>query len=923
MIIPPKLNSILLKDEILNSIVTDVITTFYPIYKDNKLYFFDEYTDHGIQHIEKVLNAAEYIISNDSFDNLSSKEVAILILSVILHDIGMHIEFSTFVSLLSGEYDKYIISVLDTKTWKELWEEYLTEVKRFSSIQKKNVFGNESLAFHEPDLSNKDNLTGYDKKLIGEFIRRHHARLAHEVAFAGLHGSNNEIVYFGNSKLSTIHRELIGILARSHGINIRDTFPYLEEIGSHGWRNPDDVNIFFLMVVLRIADYIQVDNSRVSSVLLKLKLFNSPLSLKEHETHLAINSISFNQPDNEKIFALCSPNDSKMLVKLKRLFIDIQNELDVSWAILGEVYSFLPNKPKIKFRRITSNLDDHTFLKKLKFVPQKVNFEVNNELSKLLVGPLYGNNPIYGVRELIQNSIDACIERNYLELKKTNNKYIPKIVVSIDKIDDNFSLFKIVDNGKGMSLNEILHYFLSVGTSFRKSLSWKKDYVDDQGHSLVSRNGKFGIGVLAAFLLGDELTVETIHYNEKINYSFRTKIDSDFIEIEREKRENSIIGTSISLIISNAKRDELVEIKEKEYNDDSINWIDWYIFDFPEIEYYIDKKKIETIPLIQRDEFHVFRTPEFEKIEWKYKIDKYGRFSFNQVLLACNGIIITKNLKYQKGNFTYTYVKDKEFVITSKPSILIEDKEGLFPLKLDRNDIDCIDLPFEKELLIEVSKEFIAEILTLKVDVKKEINEYELRCHNANLVFTKEGYSFNFDYFVNKIKSKYTLVRVLTTGSNLSNNFLDLENCIIYPKFNEKINLTYQEFNIAPCKSHILLKTKKYNELFKSDIKRISLTTKRNHKVEIENDMFVVYNYLNFKNETNIFKDTTFFTQKVLDSIESIQELDFEFFKLQGGEILNSLLEKYIGENYIIPYDLERRKKMYKKAFSELHGFMK
>ena len=232
-------------------------------------------------------------------------------------------------------------------------------------------------------------------------------------------------------------------------------------------------------------------------------------------------------------------------------------------------------------------------------------------------------------------------------------------------------------------------------------------------------------------------------------------------------------------------------------------------------------------------------------------------------------------------------------------------------------------MPFENELLIEVSKEFIAEILTLKVDVKKELNEYELRYHDANLVFTKEGYSFNFDYFVNKIKSKYTLVRVLTTGSKLTNEFLRLENCIIYPKFNEKINLSYQVYNIAPCSGRILLKTKKYNELFKSDIKRIPLTTKRNHNVEIQNSMFVVYNYLNFNKETNIFKDLTFFTQDILDSIESIQELDFEFLKLQGGEILNSLLEKYIGENYIIPYDLERRKKLYKKAFSELHRFMK
>ncbi|MFZ2452644.1 MAG: hypothetical protein WAW36_19215 [Methylovulum miyakonense] len=59
---------------------------------------------------------------------MNPKDVAILILSVILHDIGMHTEYATFVALLDGHYD------------------------------------------------------------IGEFIRRYHARLAHEIAFNGLTG---------------------------------------------------------------------------------------------------------------------------------------------------------------------------------------------------------------------------------------------------------------------------------------------------------------------------------------------------------------------------------------------------------------------------------------------------------------------------------------------------------------------------------------------------------------------------------------------------------------------------------------------------------------------------------------------------------------------------------------------------------------
>lgn len=204
MKLPQKFESILKRNETLHSIVLNSIIGFQPIYRDNKLFFFEEYTDHGIQHVENVLSSAEYLIPDETFESLTAKDVSILILSIIVHDIGMHCEFSTFVSMINGEYDKFRVSVLDQKTWAELWIDYLSEVKRFSSHQKKNIFGNEFQHFKEPSLENKDDLSGYDKKLIGEFIRRHHARLSHEIALYGLIGQNGKRIEFGNENLSPL-----------------------------------------------------------------------------------------------------------------------------------------------------------------------------------------------------------------------------------------------------------------------------------------------------------------------------------------------------------------------------------------------------------------------------------------------------------------------------------------------------------------------------------------------------------------------------------------------------------------------------------------------------------------------------------------------------------------------------------------------
>jgi hypothetical protein len=166
MIIPKRFKDILERNQALHTVVLDVVTSFQSVFDDNKLFFFEEYTDHGIKHIESVLAAAEFIITDDYVEHLTAKDVAVLVLAIILHDIGMHTEFATFVALLDGKYDVHK-TCLDSKTWRELWNDYLAEAKRFSSQQKRNIFGNEQQPYKEPDLINKRNLNGFDKQLIG------------------------------------------------------------------------------------------------------------------------------------------------------------------------------------------------------------------------------------------------------------------------------------------------------------------------------------------------------------------------------------------------------------------------------------------------------------------------------------------------------------------------------------------------------------------------------------------------------------------------------------------------------------------------------------------------------------------------------------------------------------------------------------
>lgn len=907
MNLPTRFKKIISLNQAYHGIILDVISSFEPIFQDNKLYFFEEYTDHGINHIEKVLESAEFIITDESFEKISPNEVLILVLSIILHDLGMHVEFSTFNAMLKGEYDSVRVKVLDEKTWVELWNDYLNEVKRFSTVQKKNIFGNENFHFKIPDLTNKDNLTGFDKKLIGEFIRRHHGRFAHEIALSGLKGGK-ETILFGNDKLGEKNRELAGILARSHSMNLRDTFVYLEDIGNDSWRNPQGINIVFLMVILRIADYIQIDSNRVNPYLLKIKTFNSPVSQLEHDIHLSIVSLNFNQPDSEKIYADCNPSNSEQFVKINNLILDIQSELDKSWASLGEVYGFIPNnKPSIKFRRITSNLENKNYLKKLNYVPEKIGFKVDNNLSKLLVAPLYGDNPTFGVRELIQNAVDSCLERKFLENQKNNFNYSPLIKVFINRIDDDKSLFTISDNGKGMDNYEIINYFLNVGTSFRKSMDWKKRFIDEEGKSKINRNGKFGIGVLASFLLGNEINVKSKSLSDGETYSFQANINSQFINLSKQDGREDY-GVEISIEIDNDKRDNLLYAH-------SCEWTQWYIYDEPKIYYIIDNEQLDVQNNIAKNNFFEFSTSDFDKISWNYI--SFGRYWYkSDNLIACNGIVIKEG--YEPGNFDHKL----SALIRKKPSILVTDKEGIFPVKLDRNDIDCEEFPFEKELFVEVCKHFIAQLLSIEIDLTN-IHKSRL-IHNPKIIFGSEGYFIDCDYFTNGVKNlKPNYIRIITEASGIRIDLKRYKNSFYIIEFNKSIKIRSQSENVAPSNgARVLLSTSKYDHLFSDNTRHIDRYAKSSSIIEERNERYILYTVRWYNKKPVILTSINDIDPELLSQVISIQEVTASFLNpVRSGDILIDLFSKYIKNNYIIPYDFNKRKEIYKEAFRDLKNY--
>ena len=391
--IPHRLKQILERDQFLCGETNATVGAFTPWYHDNKLIFFPEYTDHGTNHLQEVLNTASSIITDESWNLLSPQDAAAIIISILLHDCAMHISEDGFYSLIDNKYpclnSRYVSQEI---SWREKWLSYLAEARRWDGKKLKLIFG-DMTPIREIPLD-KNDLTRRDRLLIGEFLRREHANLAHSIALIGVPPlkDNPLKLHLSDKKLC----DLIGFIAKSHNLSLRTA---TDKLGTAQKRSAYNVHAPYIMGVLRISDYIQVHSSRAEKQLLSVKSLTSPISNGEWEKHNSILDINQTHEDPEAIYIDAEPQSPIIFKALKNLFSDIQKELDSTWSVIGEVYGRFQSLERlgINIRRIRSSLDDEKLYlrdKKPSFIPRPLNFRTSDaEMISLLVAPLYGNKP--------------------------------------------------------------------------------------------------------------------------------------------------------------------------------------------------------------------------------------------------------------------------------------------------------------------------------------------------------------------------------------------------------------------------------------------------------------------------------------------------------------------------------------------------
>src|SRR5690606_8317866 len=160
------------------------------------------------------------------------------------------------------------------------------------------------------------------RKLIGEFIRLHHPRMAHEFAVYGVPGPSSEFI-FPDSAFSSDLCGIGGLIARSHGLPLRQCIDYLQD--KYHRREYKHIHAVFIMVLLRISDYVQIQAERAPAVVFKYRHIPSKISMLEWRSHNAITNITQTNSDPESIEIQAEPTDIKTFLRLREWLRGIQN----------------------------------------------------------------------------------------------------------------------------------------------------------------------------------------------------------------------------------------------------------------------------------------------------------------------------------------------------------------------------------------------------------------------------------------------------------------------------------------------------------------------------------------------------------------------------------------------------------------------
>lgn len=659
---------------------------------DNRIpAIFPSYTLHNTQHSFRIINYMSKLV--DDYKKLSELEVAILIISALCHDVGMALSDEDRLLIMEDRFE-------------------LTDAKYSVMLQLMN---------NDPIIT------------MQEYVRRIHAELSAKYIRKKL----KELLVIPDL-ISLDYCEEVAKICDSHtkGYDWIKTHLSTIEVRGNYYFNPQ-----YIACILRMADILDIDGNRTPYRLYQLIAPKgvSDYEWRQHYVILNNEKIIVNEKTGMRQIVFHGKSKSADIHRKILSYIDWVSEELVGTlglvATMKDQYSInIAETPVI-------NIQPEGY----SFSGYKMTLQFP-AISALLMGEkIYGHRSL-GLRELIQNSLDACkIRRESEVLSFGDEPYLPVISIIIDK---DANVVRIKDNGIGMTIDIIKKHFLNIGVSYYKSFEFA---LKNFSYKPI---GNYGIGFLACFMLSDHVTVLTRHYLSNLVYKIQLEKGNEWTSLT-EYTDSTFFGTEV--ILNYKQVLEVFELKVSEFG----KFVSSY-FLTDEVTVKILEKN--NPPLFVKNELNteLLDTTGFLKIDLsKYLKDVEGFVCIKKRKPFIRNIKELE-LGYEIYEYTPGFFEDdyngSEFY--HKP--LLEEIDDLSNVSMDKfvmdNKITYVDIPiidrntqrdfdsgmeFTGDDLSEVLDKLDGGLRVITILVPKEFQEYLQKQELADPDEILEGISFD------------------------------------------------------------------------------------------------------------------------------------------------------------------------------------
>lgn len=488
------------------------------------LKIMQEFDLHDEKHLVKVEENIADILESKGLDSFNSLDLFIIIAAIYLHDCGMapaDWEITTM-SLTEGN-EKYSIEKNSVKNdGKKPFS--FAEARTFVIQHKQQIYDNfgsiKDWIFApstEEDLINnltellidyQDFRNGYADRLASVSDIYDFGKLNNEIRldFIRVHHHKKSEEYVKNLKPlfkclgeGWPDRLVIDLshICRAHG----ETLDYVRALKTTvKYVGDDNVNLQFAAEMLRLGDIIHYSNDRAPSVIRLATKFGSEYSKHEWVVKIGLN---YSINDSSICFmANCqNPTDYYHLQE----YLDWIDEEILNLDTLKKQWDL---QYKLELHEVDrSNVDyDHEAFRPVwgkKFSLSQ------NKIIDLLMGVNLYKDPFSCIRELYQNSLDAC--RCRMSIAKSSGYELEGRIEFYLENKDGVKFLCCKDNGLGMSEYVIENYLLKIGNSYYRSADFNRR-ISALGNPYTPIS-QFGIGILACFIIGSRLEIITHSYD--------------------------------------------------------------------------------------------------------------------------------------------------------------------------------------------------------------------------------------------------------------------------------------------------------------------------------------------------------------------------------------------------------------------------